>query len=284
MIDRIMKRSGEKAYLRDMKRLDLSRLDPSVEEYTDISFADDDNNEHKLDVYCCKDGTVKPVLIDLHGGGFISHDKKIDRLYCNYMASQGFVVFSVNYRLAYPEYNVFDQVQDVDCAVRWVLEHAAEYEGDTGSLNIAGHSSAGVLAVTEVLLCNDEKMRADYGISPRTYKYRSIILDCGLMHFYKRSLAYWGMRRMVFPRYYKRTMKYEYMLFEKNPMLRTLPNTVLITNRRDELKDMTYYFKGLLDRSSVQNELIDEGEDGHMGIVFKPWNLVSYTQDRIPRT
>ena len=77
MIDRIMKRSGEKAYYRDIKRLDLTRLDPSVEEFTDIGYIDDGFNEHTLDVYCRKDGTMKPVLIDLHGGGFISHDKNI---------------------------------------------------------------------------------------------------------------------------------------------------------------------------------------------------------------
>ena len=38
-----------------------------------------------------------------------------------------------------------------------------------------------------------EALRKDYGISERDYNYRGILTDCGLMHFYKSSIAYWGM-------------------------------------------------------------------------------------------
>ncbi|MBQ4627652.1 MAG: alpha/beta hydrolase, partial [Clostridia bacterium] len=70
------------------------------------------------------------VLIDIHGGGFISHDKSVDSVFANVMAQKGFVVFALNYRLAYPEYNVFDQIEDIDKAARWIVEHASSYEGD----------------------------------------------------------------------------------------------------------------------------------------------------------
>ena len=44
-----------------------------------------------------------------------------------------------------------------------------------------------------------------------------------------------------------------------------------MTNEKDELKKMTYYFKTVLDQYNVDNKLFDGGTDGHMGIIFKPY-------------
>jgi 6-phosphogluconolactonase/glucosamine-6-phosphate isomerase/deaminase len=34
---------------------------------------------------------------------------------------------------------------------------------------------------------------------------------------------------------------------------------------------MTYYFKKVLDDHNVDNILFDSGNDGHIGIIFKPY-------------
>ncbi len=272
MIDNYMKVKGIKAYAKDLGRLDYSKKDPDVFEVFDVSYIEDEDPWHMLDVYYMRDGKTKPVLIDIHGGGFITHDKDVDELFCNAMAKRGYVVFSLNYSLIYPECDFFDQVSDIDNAVRWIVSHAADYEADTANIYIAGHSSGGVNALTECLLCLDEKMRADYKIAPRDYKYKGIILDCGLMQFYKKSIAYNGMRKMIFPKGYETDKRYPYLVFEGNETLKLLPETVLITNRKDELKGMTFYFQKLLERSGVTNTLLDRGPDGHMGIIFEPFS------------
>ncbi|MCQ2474177.1 MAG: alpha/beta hydrolase [Saccharofermentans sp.] len=272
MINRIMKSSGQKAYIRDLARIDESRMDKSVLEYRDINYLGDDSIEHTLDICFREDGKIKPIVIDIHGGGFISHDKSVDRLFCNYLAQNGAVVFSVNYRLAYPEFTVMNQISDIDKAVSWVVKHAGEYGGDANRLYIVGHSSGGVLALAESLLCVDSKMREEYGLPPRTYSYSKVMLDCGLMHFYKNSIAYNGMRDMVFGKGYKKDPRYSYLVFEKNEMLSKLPEVTIVTNAKDELKAMSYYMKGLLDKAGVKNSLIDSGEDGHMGILFNSYS------------
>ena len=38
----------------------------------------------------------KPILINIHGGGFISSYKELDYLFCNNMAQKEFVVFNIN--------------------------------------------------------------------------------------------------------------------------------------------------------------------------------------------
>ena len=271
MINWIMKKSGDIALKTDVGKLDLSRLPEEVTEIKDVSYVDDNEPGHKLDIFVRMDGTKKPVLIDIHGGGFISEDKAMNRLFGNYMAKLGFVVFELNVRLAYPEWTVFEQIEDIDKGVRFALRCASEYEGDTDQLYIAGHSSGGVLAFTECMLSSSPEMLADFGLKERSYKYKGLITDCGLMHFYKRSIAYWGMRKMIFPKRYKEDKRYRYLTAENNEYIQKLPKAALLTNSKDVLKKMTYYFDGVLNQKGVEHRLFEYGKDGHTGIIFKPY-------------
>lgn len=271
MINWIMKKSGEIALKTDVGKLDLARLPEEVTEIKDISYIDDNDPGHKMDIYVRKDGSKKPILIDIHGGGFISEDKAMNRLFGNYMAKLGFVVFELNVRLAYPKWTVFDQVEDIDKGVRFALERAEEHEGDTDMLYIAGHSSGGVLAFTECMLSSSPEMLSDFGLEERGYKYKGMITDCGLMHFHKSSLAYWGMRKMIFPKCYKNDKRYKYLTAENNEYITKLPQAALLTNSKDVLKKMTYYFDGVLTEKNVEHRLFEYGKDGHTGIIFKPY-------------
>ncbi|MBE7068945.1 MAG: alpha/beta hydrolase [Ruminococcaceae bacterium] len=271
MINRIVKKIGNSAIKSDVGRLDLTRLVKDVTEINDISYADDNDPGHKIDIYIKKDGKIKPILIDIHGGGFITEDKAMTRLWGNYMADLGFVVFELNFRLAYPEVTVFDQIEDIDKGVRYVLEIADQYECDRNELYIAGHSSGGVQAFAECMLSLSPEMLKDFGLKERDYRYKGLITDCGLMHFYKSSIAYWGMRKMVFPKGYKQDKRYKYLTVTGNGYLTALPKVALITNRKDVLRKMTYFFDGVLKDNGVPHRLYDGGKDGHTGIIFYPY-------------
>ena len=58
----------------------------------------------KLDVYRQKDATGKlPVIVSVHGGGWVYGDKERYQFYCMDLAERGFAVVNFSYRLA-PEY------------------------------------------------------------------------------------------------------------------------------------------------------------------------------------
>ncbi len=271
-----MKKNAMKSLQKDLNRLDRTRSYADVSVIAGKSFIPDDAEEHKLDIHYVADGNVKPVLIDIHGGGFISEDKEMDCLFCNFMAHNGYVVFSINYRLAYPDYTVFDQIVDVDAAVRWVVDNARGFEGNKDDLYIAGHSAGAVLAVAEALLSRDEIMRADYGLVSGGCDLKGLILDCGALHFYQKNIAYWGMRNMVFPRKYKKDPRYKYLLFDDNQSISLLPPVSVITNTTDELRKMSYHFTDTLEKAGVECTLYDKGEGGHMGIIFEPYEERNY--------
>ena len=227
MINYFMKKIGERAYLNDLDRIDLSKSDGNITEVKDISYINDNLTEHQLDIYYKSNHELKPVIIDIHGGGFISGYKEMDSLFANYLAQRGFAVFNLNYRLAYPTIHVFDQIEDISNAVKWIISNAEQYESNICEMYITGHSAGGVLAIAESLLCNDKTMRDDYHIEERNYKYNGIILDCGAMYFYNKNIAYWGMRNMIFPKGYKKMAQYQYLIFDNNSQISTLTKTVL---------------------------------------------------------
>ena len=56
---------------------------------------------HLLDIYRPRDAEGKiPVIIDVHGGGWVYGDKVLYSHYCMDMARRGFAVVNFNYRLA----------------------------------------------------------------------------------------------------------------------------------------------------------------------------------------
>lgn len=272
----ILEKIRDKILQADVAKIDTSRLHNDVTEVFDAPYIDDNFSGHTYDVFYRKDGNKKPILIDIHGGGFITEDKSMNRMFGNYMAHFGFTVFELNVRLAYLECSVFDQIMDIDCAVRYVLEHADDYEGDTSNLYVAGHSSGAVLAVSEVLLCLDSNMRADYGIKDRDYKYKGVITDCGLLHFYKGTIPYWGMRGMIFPKGYKKDKRYKYLVFNQNESISLLPKMAILTNKKDVLRKMTFQFDNVLTERNVEHELMLYGPVAHTGIIFYP-----YTEENV---
>jgi len=91
-------------------------------------------------------GAPRPLLLFLHGGGFVicdldTHDQAC-RLLCRYA---GVHVVSVDYRLA-PEHAFPAAVEDARAALRWAFANAARLGADPTRVAIGGDSAGGNLA------------------------------------------------------------------------------------------------------------------------------------------
>lgn len=87
-----------------------------------------------------------PVVIYVHGGGWIGGDKSAGAGMEDQPAltSAGFLVVSINYRLA-PEYQFPAMIEDVKCAVRSLRAHAEVYNLDPERVGATGGSAGGHL-------------------------------------------------------------------------------------------------------------------------------------------
>ena len=61
-----------------------------------------------------------PTVVDIHGGGWMYGDRQLNRNYCMYLASRGYAVMGMSYRLV-PEVTVAGQVQDVFASLQMCI-------------------------------------------------------------------------------------------------------------------------------------------------------------------
>src|SRR3546814_8950681 len=115
----------------------------------DIAYGSEER--HRLDVYP-HDKASAPVLLFLHGGGFVGGDKRGDPLFYGnvgrYFAAHGYLTVLANYRLA-PDATWPSGNEDIAAILSWIGGNAAAHGGDPERILIIGQS-AGAAHVTEI--------------------------------------------------------------------------------------------------------------------------------------
>ena len=118
----------------------------------DITYLRADNFESKLDVISpTATGEKRPVLLYIHGGGWVAGSK--DRMYLHFIPylQMGMAVVNVGYRLGGVALAPA-AVEDARCALRWLYRNAEEYGLDTSRIVVSGHSAGGHLSLTTGML------------------------------------------------------------------------------------------------------------------------------------
>lgn len=90
--------------------------------------------------------SAAPVLVHLHGGGWVFGDLETHDAFCRALAlATGWAVFAVDYRRA-PEHRYPQPLDDCETATGWLLEHGAGLGADVSAPVVLGDSSGGNLA------------------------------------------------------------------------------------------------------------------------------------------
>jgi acetyl esterase/lipase len=93
-----------------------------------------------------------PVLLYCHGGAWVAGNPASHRKLTFRFAERGFLVVSVDYRLA-PEYPFPAGFDDCCAALRWTVRNAHRFGGDPARLAIGGDSAGGNLAAAVAIHC-----------------------------------------------------------------------------------------------------------------------------------
>ncbi len=152
---------------------------PDVTRFDNLSYGPN-GSENLLDIYVPKQGkTVYPTVINVHGGGFVYGDKELYQHYCLWWARQGFSVVNFNYRLA-PKTVFPGAIQDVSTAVRWTVDHAAEYSIDLDNVFFTGDSAGATLAQQYLTAQTNDDYRRALGMTKASLTIRAAALNCGV--------------------------------------------------------------------------------------------------------
>ena len=100
-------------------------------------------------------GEALPLIVNFHGGGFVSGDPRQSEWWCSWV-SHGVraVVVSVDYRLA-PEHPFPAAPEDCYAATAWAVEHAGDLGADGSRVAVMGDSAGGNLAAVVCLMARD---------------------------------------------------------------------------------------------------------------------------------
>jgi acetyl esterase/lipase len=159
----------------------------------DIVFAEHDGVTLLGDLYLPTGLARAPVLVGVHGGGWQVGDRKFYTHWGNYLASHGYAVFAIEYRLMNPGLKTWPgAVHDTKAAVQFIHAEAAEFGLDAERVGLIGDSAGAHLSAL-VALASEEPLFAS-GLSAARVK--AVIGFYGVYDM----LAQWEHDQMTRPR------------------------------------------------------------------------------------
>ena len=113
------------------------------ETFIDVPYCTADPMQ-KMDIYFPDSGGPWRTLVYVHGGSWMHGDKSEAAMFAGGLASLGYLVVSINYRL-YPPATFPSMIEDVKCAIRSLRAHSSEYNLDPDRIAAMGTSAGGHL-------------------------------------------------------------------------------------------------------------------------------------------
>ncbi|MBI4567547.1 MAG: alpha/beta hydrolase [Planctomycetes bacterium] len=147
------------------KVIETGRGRHAVRKLTDIAYhegADAHPTKHRLDLFLpegLKAGL--PTVIFIHGGGWMSGDKRMYGNVGKAFAREGFATVLISYRLS-PEVLHPEHARDCARAVAFVVKNIGRFGGDGKHFFLTGHSAGGHLTA---LLATNRRFLKEQGLT-----------------------------------------------------------------------------------------------------------------------
>ena len=261
MLDTILKLFWKNTERMDNARIKTLTMPKGVAESNDHQYVDDGNVYHQIDVYYPEGATEKlPVVIDIHGGGWMYGDKELNKPYCLTIASKGNVVFNMSYRLC-PDVTADEQLRDISKALQWVKANLDNYPCDKDNICLTGDSAGGMLACFTSMLSVSEKMRDLYDVEDFGLDFNAVCLTSPVAYMDDGTYMSFYTKHMLGGNKYKSKKWANYVNADQILTLGKMPPTMLVTSSGDFLAlKQTLKAAEAFTKNGVETKLINYGE------------------------
>ncbi len=141
---------------------------------------------HLCDIFGV-DGTVKPVILEVHGGGFVSGSKETNTDHSKYWADNGFIVVDINYTLM-PKADNKEEMQEFYGALQFIANNAEEYGFDLNNVFISGDSAGGAhVEMIAANYANPELAALNEVTVPENIDLRAVVISAAGVTSFKAS-------------------------------------------------------------------------------------------------
>lgn len=217
----------------DDKRDSLIDDPKGVKEYRDIRYSNAKGKYGLLDVYRPENAEGKlPLIVVVHGGGWIYGTKDTYRLYGMDLATRGFSVLVYSYRLS-PQAKFPSHLIALDEALSFAKEKQDEYGFDVNNVFLAGDSAGAHMAFHYSVINSNPDYAALFSVK-NPLKIRGTGLACGtykpLVFTGDKSLDY--TRECLLPKHFDET---DPRLDPLSHVTSKLPPAYVFTSEKDFL-------------------------------------------------
>lgn len=151
---------------------------PGITVEKDIPYGEHKSNSGDI-YYDKKFGDEKyPVMLHIHGGGFVAGDKKHRKSLSSYYASKGWFVYNINYRLS-PEHVFPEPIIDGVNALNKLLELEEKYNLDLSRVVVTGDSAGAYMASYLVCLMTTPALTEKIGAPEIKVPITGLMSFCG---------------------------------------------------------------------------------------------------------
>lgn len=164
----------------DRKRDSIIPFPTGVKQICDISYGPY-GKWNLLDIYYPDDGKVHPVIVNVHGGGFVYGNKEIYKRYGMDLARRGFTVVNINYRLA-PRWKFPAPLEDINNVMLWLNRESRRHYADVDRIFMVGDSAGAQLVSQYAAMLTNPRYMALFGFKrpDPSIQLRAVGLNCGL--------------------------------------------------------------------------------------------------------
>lgn len=200
-----------------------------------------------------------PVIVTIHGGGLVVGDRKLSRKYAHLLAARGYLVFSVEYRLA-PRANSAEQLDDICAGMDLVGRRLVDFNVDFTRMFLVAESAGAYLAIYVAAMKKSKKLQKAIGYEPTRMTFKALGLHSGMFYTNKQDPIGWLLADQF---YGDKRMDEEFLKYmdpEHPEILKNLPPVFLSTSRGDFLNNYTLMYHQALKKAGMSSHLVYYGE------------------------
>lgn len=218
----------------------------------------DDNKFHLMDIYQpYNNEKILPIIINIHGGGFLLGKKEVNKLYCAELAQKGYIVFCVEYPLS-PKAKIIDILNDLIIAINKINEIAIDYNGDNNDLYLTGDSAGAYLCVYLSALKNNPNLNHLLKIKNKIIPtIKGLGLISGMFYTNKFDQIGVFVPKLIYGKNYKKNYNSAYYNIENKEIISYLSPCFLVTNKGDFLRHYSVNFSKKLAKYNIKYKLLN---------------------------
>ena len=208
----------------------------------DVLYSTMDTKTCLLDYYYVPKKKGKyPVILNIHGGGFVAGGKEYRKQFCTWLALEGFFVVNANYGLS-PECKFPMPIKHLFGACDWIYKNKKMLSLDLTKIVVCGDSAGAYYASMLSVISENEKLQKVFNVKPKI-KFGASILNCGLYDVQKtlETRMFLDLNKVIFETYIGikesefEDYKYKDCLSPLEYIDSTFPPTFLIYAEKDIL-------------------------------------------------